>query len=117
MACYGPDWKPPHYTEEERAEMRLKKMTEYIDNTLLLLNDVLGLKYEELESISGYTQEESDRITEKLCSILRNIDRDLITLVLAHPHGPFITAWWSEHKELDKQREDDTTTNKTEKIN
>jgi hypothetical protein len=78
----------------------------------------LGLKNEELEKIIEYSIEESDRITERFCTILRNISRELITLVLAHPHGPFITAWWSEHKKLDKQRENDTTSKeeKSDKI-
>ena len=121
MPCRGPEWewKPP--TEEELIEINRKKQQEakeYMNNTFFLLTQVLLLngsrtvdEWNDLEEFNLYL---ADLATEKLCFILKGADENLKEKIKESKYAPYISAWWAEHKKLDKQRENETKSKEKE---
>lgn len=115
MPCHGPDWTGP--TEEEKKyweEKRKREAIEYMNNTALLLKEVLWMQGEgvgdwtiKTQYLKEFDQEMSDYVTERLCSILGEANEELKEKIRISKYAPYISVWWSEHKKLDKQRENE----------
>lgn len=111
MPCRS-GWETPEelakYAEESRIYNE-KKRKEETRNLALLLQEVLILNGQSANDINIYktkenpSLDETDMLTDKMCSILRNADEGLITKINSSEHALYIGAWWNEHKKLDEK--------------
>ena len=101
-------------SEEEmnlsKERLRIERI-EQVHNTAILLERVLNLLGSKVPDVvlnaknnPKPTLIESDYVTKDLCNFLRLATDDLKQKIREDDYGPYIAAWWDEHKKYDERQ-------------